>query len=186
MCVSLSSQQQKMMLAGIQCQQKMRLELYPAPAGLISMVNIVYSCVSISFVQKRVSFQDGALCSNSNCLLHLGSTMASGHPCTNEENSTYRQPLCSSDRPGARHQGSLPHVRDQPHPVLQLPSWGHAGEWGVVSHLQTEGWKEKDYLSRLSCDLCDAFEAIHWESNSKKCCIVLKLSAHIVSLPPFL
>lgn len=70
-CVSLSSQQQKMMLAGTQCQQKMRLELYPAPAGLTSMVNIVYSCVSISFIQKTVAFLDAALCSNSNCLLHL-------------------------------------------------------------------------------------------------------------------
>lgn len=56
MCVSLSSQQEKTMLAGTRCQQKTRLELYPAPAGLISMVNILYSCVTVSFIKKCASF----------------------------------------------------------------------------------------------------------------------------------
>lgn len=127
MCVSSFSQQQKTMEAGTQCQQKMRQELCPAPAGLISMVNIVYSfsqrCATCSALHSEVVIH--AVC----CTF---STVASERPRTHEE-SHARQPLRRSDRPGARHQVSFPHVRHQPHPVLQLPARGRAGERGAVS-----------------------------------------------------
>lgn len=50
------------------------------------------------------------------------SAVASEHPSTHEDNSAHWQSLCRSDRPGAGHQVSFPHVRDEPHPVLQLPT----------------------------------------------------------------
>lgn len=36
--------------------------------------------------------------------------------------------------------------------------------WAICKQIAE---KENDYLGRLSCDLCDAFEAIRSESNSK-------------------
>lgn len=128
------------------------------------------------------------------------STVASEHPCTHEEGSAHRQPLRSLDGPGARHQVSFPHVGDQPHPLLQLPSWGHAGEWGAVRGLQTlqhgdpqeatfcrnsrglqgERWSEQIVTWFVWCIWSDTFR-IEWQRI-----IVLKLSALIVGLSPFL
>lgn len=176
MCLCLSIQQKKTMQAGTQFQQKMRLELYPAPADLISMVNILYSCATISFIKTCNLFVSVPL------LVILAvcctfSTVASEHPCPHEEGSAHRQPLRSSDRPGTWRYVSVPHIGDQPHPLLQLPSWGHAGErrvmrglWTLSQHVPwplqvsaVEGWKENDDQSRSSRDLCGAFEVIRSE-----------------------
>lgn len=140
MCVSSSSQQLKRMPAGTQYQQKTRLEFPPAPVGLISMVNIFYSCKTISF-NKNVA----TCCSLSLEVVILAiccasSTVASEHPCIHENSSAHRQLLRSSDGTGARHQVSFPHVGQQPLPVLQLPSWGHAGERGAVNLQQGTCW----------------------------------------------
>lgn len=67
MCVSLFSQQQKRMLAGTQCQPKMKLELYPAPAGSIYMVNILSGCITISSIKTCAIF---LAFSNTSYLLH--------------------------------------------------------------------------------------------------------------------
>lgn len=56
MFVSSYSQQKKTMRAGTQFQQKMKLELYPAPAGLISMVNIIYIAVQLSALLRHVLY----------------------------------------------------------------------------------------------------------------------------------
>lgn len=62
------------------------------------------------------------------CTCRLDIYVASERSCTHEEGAAHRQPLRSSDRPGARHQVSFPHIGNQPHPLLQLSSGGHAGE----------------------------------------------------------
>lgn len=130
MCVSLSSRQQKTMQAGTQCQQKTRLESFHAPADLIYMVNILYSWVAITFIKKSTAFLGTSLCVV--MLATTFSTVASEHPRTYEENSTNRKSIRGSDRPGARHQVSVPHVGHQPHPVRQLPTGGHTGERRTV------------------------------------------------------
>lgn len=128
------------------------------------------------------------------------STVASEHPCAHEEGSAHRQPLCSSDRPGAWHQVSFPHIGDQPHPLLQLPSWGHAGERRAVSALWTlwgplgmlcdpaqvttaEGWRMIWADRHVIC-----VTHLKWyiETRTAKKVTALKLSAVIVGLSPFL
>lgn len=99
MCVSSSRQQQRMMLAGTQCQQKMMLELYLAPVDLTSMVYTQYSCVVFSFIRKSTL----SLCVVILAFCGIFSTVASERPATHEESSANRQPLRRSDRPGARH-----------------------------------------------------------------------------------
>ena len=84
-CVSLSSRQQKTMLAGTRCQQKMKLELCPAPAGLISTVSTLNSCITTRFIKKCDTFQQVTLSSKTSYLLHLqhSGIRTSPHPWRN-------------------------------------------------------------------------------------------------------
>lgn len=60
------------------------------------------------------------------------STVASQRPRRRQEVPTYGRPLRGPDGPGARHHVGVPHLRDQPHPLLQLPRRGHDGERRAV------------------------------------------------------
>lgn len=172
MCVSLSSPQQKMMQAGTQCQQKTRLESYHAPADLIYMVNILYSWVAINFIKKTTTFLGASLCVVIPATTF--SAVASEHPCTREENPTNGKSLRGSDGPGPRHQVSVSYIGHQPHPVRQLPPWGHTGERRTVRALPGEGPStyfvtslrpnqhraQRRVITRADF-VCDAFEVMH-------------------------
>lgn len=125
------------------------------------------------------------------------STVASEHPCAHEEGSAHWQPLCSSDRPGTWHQVFFPHVGHQPHPLLQLPSWSHAGERGAVrGGVQTryDGQRgaasmlceENDGLSGLRHVICVTHFCSDTFRVERQTFTLFELSTVIVGLSPFL
>lgn len=134
------------MLAGTQCQRKMRLGLFLAPADLIYMVN---TSSSSDAVVRFIGKCSVGMCGNAACIF---SAVASECPTAHEENPPNRESLRRFDGTGAGHQGRLPHVRHQPHPVRQLPPRSHAGERGAVSRVGAtfcdlpEGAKDEQML----------------------------------------
>lgn len=123
--VSSSNQPEKTTPAGTRSQPRTRLESYHARAGWISMVNTLRRRVQ-PFVSVAPSVVTLAVC----CTL---SAVASQRPRRHRpEGAAYGQPLRGPDGPGARHHVGVPHLGDQPHPLLQLPRRGHDGERRAV------------------------------------------------------
>lgn len=156
MFASSSSRQKKTTRAGTPSQPKTRPASRPAPAGLTSMVNMLFSCAHIGSYQLDTCSADSFYLFFSSrhlfffiisimTTIYLNqevvtlavcctfSAVASERPRAYEEGSARRQPLRSSDRPGPWHQVRFPHVGHQPHPFLQLASRSRAGERGAVT-----------------------------------------------------
>lgn len=108
--------------------------------------------------------------------------MASEHPCPHEEGSAHRQPLRSSDGPGAWRQVSVPHIWDQPHPLLQLPRRGHAGERRAVRAEDGSGNMSRHYCQVIPFVRCfwdDTFR-VEQKGNNKTVVVGLSPFLHVV------
>ena len=94
-------------------------------------------------------------------LFQICSPVAPAGPSAHEEVSAPWKPLCCSDRSRPGHQVCLPHHRQQPYSVLQLPCGGHTGEWGAV--IRTGDILVQPYIQRHHTH----YPHQHWLHKSK-------------------